>query len=139
MAKKSSASKKKSSGKKTRSRKTASRVTVPKNMAGKQLVIVESPSKARTINKYLGGDYVVMAGQVGIRDHVDIGNQVILGAKAGVMNSVADGETYAGIPATPWQDQRHKQAAWTKLPEMRKEIRELTARLAELERRIGER
>jgi UDP-3-O-[3-hydroxymyristoyl] glucosamine N-acyltransferase len=78
------------------------------------------------------GDHVVMAGQVGVRDHVDIGNQVILGAKAGVMNSVPDGETYAGIPATPWQDQRHKQAAWTKLPEMRKEFKQLQKSVAKL-------
>lgn len=35
---------------------------------GKQLVIVESPSKARTINKYLGPDYVVMASVGHVRD-----------------------------------------------------------------------
>ena len=28
---------------------------------GKNLVIVESPAKAKTINKYLGSDYVVKA------------------------------------------------------------------------------
>ncbi len=36
--------------------------------AGKQLVIVESPAKARTINKYLGSDYVVMASVGHVRD-----------------------------------------------------------------------
>lgn len=36
--------------------------------AGKQLVIVESPAKARTINKYLGSDYVVKASVGHIRD-----------------------------------------------------------------------
>lgn len=36
--------------------------------AGKQLVIVESPSKAKTINKYLGSDYVVMASVGHVRD-----------------------------------------------------------------------
>jgi len=35
---------------------------------GKQLVIVESPAKARTINKYLGKDYVVMASVGHVRD-----------------------------------------------------------------------
>ncbi|MBN1625180.1 MAG: type I DNA topoisomerase [Deltaproteobacteria bacterium] len=36
--------------------------------AGKQLVIVESPAKARTINKYLGTDYIVMASVGHVRD-----------------------------------------------------------------------
>ncbi len=35
---------------------------------GKSLVIVESPSKARTINKYLGDDYHVMASMGHVRD-----------------------------------------------------------------------
>lgn len=35
---------------------------------GKQLVIVESPSKAKTINKYLGPDYVVLASVGHVRD-----------------------------------------------------------------------
>jgi len=35
---------------------------------GKHLVIVESPAKARTINKYLGRDYVVMASVGHVRD-----------------------------------------------------------------------
>src|ERR1700674_4685433 len=35
---------------------------------GKNLVIVESPAKAKTINKYLGDDYIVMASMGHIRD-----------------------------------------------------------------------
>ncbi len=35
---------------------------------GKHLVIVESPSKARTINKYLGSDYLVLASVGHVRD-----------------------------------------------------------------------
>ena len=35
---------------------------------GKHLVIVESPAKAKTINKYLGDDYVVKASMGHVRD-----------------------------------------------------------------------
>lgn len=39
-----------------------------RSVAGKQLVIVESPSKAKTINKYLGPNYVVLASVGHVRD-----------------------------------------------------------------------
>ena len=35
---------------------------------GKSLVIVESPAKAKTINKYLGKDYVVKSSVGHVRD-----------------------------------------------------------------------
>ena len=35
---------------------------------GKSLVIVESPAKARTIQQYLGSDYVVLASVGHVRD-----------------------------------------------------------------------
>ena len=71
------------------------------------------------------GDYVVMAGQVGVRDHVVIGDQVVLGAKAGVINNVPDGAHMVGIPATLERDQKIKQAVFSKLPEMRRQLRAL--------------
>ncbi len=59
MAKRSS-----KTSKKSRSRKSPA----PKDLSGKQLVIVESPAKAKTINRYLGPDYVVQASVGHIRD-----------------------------------------------------------------------
>jgi len=47
--------------------KKSTRSKMPKT-DGKQLVIVESPSKARTINKYLGKDFVVVASVGHVRD-----------------------------------------------------------------------
>ncbi len=73
------------------------------------------------------GDYVVMAGQVGVRDHVHIGDRAVLGAKAGVVNDIPEGQRYIGIPATPERDQKIKQAVFSKLPEMRRDLKELQA------------
>jgi UDP-3-O-[3-hydroxymyristoyl] glucosamine N-acyltransferase len=71
------------------------------------------------------GDYVVMAGQVGVRDHVHIGDRAVLGAMAGVTNDVPDGCRMIGIPATPEREQKIKQAAFSKLPDMRRQLKQL--------------
>jgi len=71
------------------------------------------------------GDYVVMAGQVGVRDHVHIGDRAVLGAMAGISSDVPAGAVMIGIPATPEREQKLKQAALSKLPEMRKQLKEL--------------
>jgi len=82
------------------------------------------------------GDYVVLAGQVGVRDHVHIGDQAIVGAKGGVSGDVPGGETYLGIPATPEREQKLKQAALSKLPEMRRQVKEMDRTLAALVARV---
>ncbi|MGB2819424.1 MAG: type I DNA topoisomerase [Phycisphaerae bacterium] len=55
-----------------RSSKRTGTATRPRSAAasasGKKLVIVESPAKARTINRYLGPDYVVRASMGHVRD-----------------------------------------------------------------------
>lgn len=79
------------------------------------------------------GDYVTMAGQVGVRDHVHIGTGAVLGAMAGVTNDVADGQRMIGIPATPQREQKLKQAALSKLPQMRREMKQLAKTVARLE------
>ena len=72
MAKKASTKKKtgkkagKKAGKKT-GKKTGAGFSTP-SAAGKQLVIVESPAKAKTINRYLGPEFVVTASVGHIRD-----------------------------------------------------------------------
>lgn len=82
------------------------------------------------------GDYVVMAGQVGIGDHLDIEDKAVLGAKAGVMTRIPGNETWVGIPATPMREQLQKQAALAKLPQMRKQLRQLQQEMDRLKDKL---
>lgn len=82
------------------------------------------------------GDHVTMAGQVGVKDHVQIGDGAVLGAMAGVIADVPPGARMVGIPATPEWEQRLKQVAWTKLPEMRQEFKKLQATVAQLKQQL---
>jgi UDP-3-O-[3-hydroxymyristoyl] glucosamine N-acyltransferase len=83
------------------------------------------------------GDYVVMGGQAGVRDHVHIGSRATLSAMAGITNNVPDGVVMLGVPATPEREQKLKLAAVAKLPEMRKEFKQMRRTIAELEKAAG--
>jgi UDP-3-O-[3-hydroxymyristoyl] glucosamine N-acyltransferase len=83
------------------------------------------------------GDYVVMAGQVGVRDHVQIGERAVLGAMAGITNDVPPGSRMIGIPATPEREQKVKQAAFSKLPEMRRQLKKLQRTVDRLAEQAG--
>lgn len=79
------------------------------------------------------GDYVVMAGQVGVRDHVHIGTGAVLGAKAGISGDVRDGVRMLGTPAVPEREQKLLFATYSKLPEMRKQLKDLQRQVDELQ------
>ncbi len=66
MAKKTT--KKKTSKKKTSKKKSSRKKQAVPDATGKHLVIVESPAKARTINRYLGDDYAVTSSVGHVRD-----------------------------------------------------------------------
>ncbi len=82
------------------------------------------------------GDYVVMAGRVGVRDHVHIGQRAVLGAMAGVISDIPEGARVVGIPATPEKEQMRMQVAKAKLPEMRRELKELKVAVRDLQQAI---
>jgi UDP-3-O-[3-hydroxymyristoyl] glucosamine N-acyltransferase len=84
------------------------------------------------------GDYVVMAGQVGVRDHVHIGTGAVLGAMAGVANDVPEGAHMLGAPAVPEREQKLMFATMAKLPEMRKQLKELQRQVESLLARRGD-
>jgi UDP-3-O-[3-hydroxymyristoyl] glucosamine N-acyltransferase len=78
------------------------------------------------------GDHVIMAGQAGIKDNTRIGEGVIVGAQAGVHRSVPDGQHVLGSPAIPVREQRRIFQMIARLPEMHRQLRELSAQVAVL-------
>jgi len=78
------------------------------------------------------GDYVVMAGQAGIKDNTEIGHRAVVGAQAGVHRSVPAEQQVLGSPAIPLREQRRVFQMIARLPEMHRQLRELSAQVAVL-------
>ena len=83
------------------------------------------------------GNGVVPGGQAGISDHVQIGEGVQIGAQSGVIGRLQSGEKVWGTPARPLARVLREQAASSKLPELRKVIRQQEKQLQALHERIA--
>lgn len=83
------------------------------------------------------GDFVVMAGQAGVKDHVHIGTGVMLGAKAGVMADMLEPGAFIGSPAIPEREGMLVIASMMRLPELRKEIKELSRKMGQVEKSLA--
>jgi UDP-3-O-[3-hydroxymyristoyl] glucosamine N-acyltransferase len=81
-------------------------------------------------------DYVVCAGQVGVVEHVHLGEGCVLGSKAGALKDVPAGQTYIGVPAQPVVEAMKNVLAQRKVPEMQLRIRHLEKQIAELEEKL---
>ena len=73
-----------------------------------------------------------LAGQVGIADHVTIGNGVKVGSKSGIDKDVPDGEIRFGYPALPGMQYHRASAVFKRLPELDKWVIALEKALTEL-------
>jgi UDP-3-O-[3-hydroxymyristoyl] glucosamine N-acyltransferase len=80
-------------------------------------------------------DAVTLAGQVGVSGHITIGKGTIATAQTGVPNSVEPGSFISGYPAIDNRAWLKASAVFRRLPELRKTIADLAARLADLESR----
>jgi len=78
------------------------------------------------------GDYVIMAGQAGIKDRTEIGDRAIVNAQAGVHRNVAADQQVFGTPAIPIREQRQLYRMTARLPEMQRQLRELSELVARL-------
>jgi UDP-3-O-[3-hydroxymyristoyl] glucosamine N-acyltransferase len=75
------------------------------------------------------GDFVVIAGQAGIVDHVHIGQGAVIGAQSGVPKDIPAGTRVLGAPARPEREQKRILILMEKLPEMRRDLQRVKERL----------
>lgn len=83
------------------------------------------------------GRHVILAGQAGIVGHIEIGDRARVGAQSGVNRSVKEGEDVLGSPALPHKEYLRCAAAFRHLPRFRDELRDLIARVRELEDQLS--
>src|SRR5215813_4029847 len=79
------------------------------------------------------GNRVVLAGQAGVAGHLTIGDDVVLTAKSATSHDVPAGKMISGIPAFDNKDWLRSTAAFRRLGEMHRTIRQLEKKVAELE------
>ena len=78
------------------------------------------------------GKRVILAGQVGIAGHLRVGDDVVITAKSATSHDVEDGKIISGVPAFDNRDWLRSIAAFRRLGEMARTIRDLEKRLSEL-------
>ena len=82
------------------------------------------------------GDHVVLAGQVGVAGHITVGDRARATAQTGIPNSVEPGATVSGYPAIDNREWLKASAVFRNLPELRRQVKDLLARLEALEARL---
>jgi len=79
------------------------------------------------------GNRVILAGQAGVAGHLTIGDDVVLTAKSATSHDIPAGKVISGIPAFDNRDWLRSTAAFRRLGEMQRTIRDLQKRLAAFE------
>jgi UDP-3-O-[3-hydroxymyristoyl] glucosamine N-acyltransferase len=79
------------------------------------------------------GDHVVFGGQVGVGGHLTIGDRVKAVGQSGITNSVEAGMFVSGYPAIENSEWRRSAAVYRRLPEMRKQLKDLQERIEKIE------
>lgn len=79
------------------------------------------------------GDHVTFGGQVGVGGHLTIGDRVKAVGQSGITNSVEADQFVSGYPAIANSEWRRSSAVFRKLPEMRRHLKDLEARLQKIE------
>ena len=83
------------------------------------------------------GNRVALGGQAGVIGHIRIGDGAMVGAQAGVAQDVDPGQIVSGSPAFPHKEWLRAQAAFPKLPEMKRLLTFLEKKVAALEEKMN--
>jgi UDP-3-O-[3-hydroxymyristoyl] glucosamine N-acyltransferase len=75
------------------------------------------------------GSRVILAGQAGVAGHLTIGDDAVITAKSATSHDVPAGKVISGIPAFDNRDWLRSTAAFRRLGEMQRRIRELEKKL----------
>ncbi|HKN88012.1 MAG TPA: UDP-3-O-(3-hydroxymyristoyl)glucosamine N-acyltransferase [Nitrospiraceae bacterium] len=79
------------------------------------------------------GHHVIVGGQAGLADHLEIGDQVMIAARSGVNRSLTGNQIVSGAPVMPHEVAMKAMAVIPRLPELRRQLRELEQRVQALE------
>ena len=79
------------------------------------------------------GNRVILAGQAGVAGHLKIGDDVVVTAKSATSHDIPAGKVISGIPAFDNKDWLRSTAAFRRLGEMQRTLRDLARRITEIE------
>lgn len=79
------------------------------------------------------GTNVILTGQVGIAGHLTIGDGTIVTPQSGIANSIESGRTVSGSPAIDHNKWLRSSAAFSRLPDTQRAVRNLQSRISHLE------
>ena len=85
------------------------------------------------------GKGLVVGGHSAISGHLKLGDRVTVAGHSAVINNQEDGVVVAGFPSFSHKKWLRASAAFQKLPDLVKQIREIKNKLSEIEKNIGER
>ncbi len=75
------------------------------------------------------GEYCIFGGQVGISDHVNVGDFAMVGARSAIMSDTEGGKVLMGEPAMERTKFLKTHALYLKLPEIYERLKELESKL----------
>jgi len=79
------------------------------------------------------GNYVTLAAQAGVGGHIKVHDRAVLTAQTGALKDLKGDMVYKGMPARPIREEQKKLAHIARLPKLAQEVKNLRARLDQLE------